>query len=144
MTHRVSRSSSVVAFISGTRRRVFGGKNPPRIGQGVCRNVSTDRSPSADNNERKSMTTTDNIKKMAGKALLSGSLGLVGLGLASGTAHAFNPHPEPPGKPVGAAPPPPPTPPPPTRTPRPTQPPSRTTHIPLPRPPQSFRPNTRQ
>ncbi len=40
------------------------------------------------------MMTTDNIKKMAGKALLSGSLGLVGLGLASGTAHAFNPQPD--------------------------------------------------
>ena len=49
------------------------------------------------------MMTTDNIKKMAGKALLSGSLGLVGLGLASGTAHAFNPQPEPPGKPVAVS-----------------------------------------
>ena len=46
------------------------------------------------------MTTTLNMKKMAGKALLSGALALAGLGLASGTAQAFNPQPEPPGKPI--------------------------------------------
>lgn len=42
------------------------------------------------------MITTHNIKKVAGAALLSGAFSLVGLGLASGTAQAFNPQPEPP------------------------------------------------
>ncbi|MDR3660983.1 MAG: hypothetical protein P4L86_11425 [Mycobacterium sp.] len=46
------------------------------------------------------MIITDNIKKMAGMTLLSGSLTLVGLGLAAGTANAFNPQPDPPGKPI--------------------------------------------
>lgn len=41
----------------------------------------------------------NDIKKIAGKALLSGGLALAALGLASGTAHAFNPQPDPPGKP---------------------------------------------
>lgn len=43
---------------------------------------------------------TSAIKKVAGTALLSGSLTLIGFGLASGTAQAFNPQPEPPTKPV--------------------------------------------
>lgn len=34
------------------------------------------------------MTTTHYIKKMAGRALLSGAVALAGLALASGTAHA--------------------------------------------------------
>jgi len=42
-------------------------------------------------------------KKFVGKALLSGGVGLVGLGLASGTAQAFDPQPDPPGKPVAVA-----------------------------------------
>lgn len=42
---------------------------------------------------------TTNIKKAAGTALLSGGLTLIGFGLASGTAQAFNPQPEPPTKP---------------------------------------------
>jgi hypothetical protein len=46
------------------------------------------------------MTTTHNVKKPAGKALLSGAAALVALGLASGTAQAFNPQPDPPGKPI--------------------------------------------
>jgi hypothetical protein len=46
------------------------------------------------------MITTQNMNKMVGKVLVSGSLALVGLGLALGTAHAFNPQPEPPGKPI--------------------------------------------
>jgi hypothetical protein len=41
---------------------------------------------------------THNMKKFAGKALLSGGVALVGLGLASGTAQAFNPQPDPPGR----------------------------------------------
>jgi hypothetical protein len=45
------------------------------------------------------MATTQNIKTIAGKALLSGAVALAGLGLASGTAHAFNPQPDPPGMP---------------------------------------------
>jgi hypothetical protein len=42
------------------------------------------------------MITTHNIKRMGGKALLSGGVALAALGLASGTAHAFNPQPDPP------------------------------------------------
>jgi hypothetical protein len=49
------------------------------------------------------MTTTHNVKKLAGKALLSGAAALVALGLASGTAQAFNPQPDPPGKPAAVA-----------------------------------------
>jgi hypothetical protein len=40
-----------------------------------------------------------NLKKAAAKAVLSGGLALAGLALASGTAHAFDPQPEPPTKP---------------------------------------------
>jgi hypothetical protein len=40
-----------------------------------------------------------NLKKAVAKGLLSGSLALVGLGLASGTAHAFDPQPDPPSNP---------------------------------------------
>lgn len=46
------------------------------------------------------MITTHNLKKIAGSALLSGGLALIGLGFTAGTAQAFNPQPEPPGKPV--------------------------------------------
>jgi hypothetical protein len=45
------------------------------------------------------MITIHEVKKTAGKALLAGGVALVGLGLASGTAQAFNPQPDPPGKP---------------------------------------------
>lgn len=41
---------------------------------------------------------TLDMKKFAGKALLSGGVALVGLGLASGTAQAFDPQPDPPGR----------------------------------------------
>jgi hypothetical protein len=34
---------------------------------------------------------TFNLKRFAGKALLSGGAALIGFGLASGTAQAFNP-----------------------------------------------------
>ena len=40
-----------------------------------------------------------NVKKAAAKAVLTGAVALVGLGLASGTAHAFDPQPDPPKKP---------------------------------------------
>lgn len=40
-----------------------------------------------------------NLKKAAAKAVLSGAVALVGLGLASGTAHAFDPQPDPPTSP---------------------------------------------
>jgi hypothetical protein len=46
------------------------------------------------------MTTTRNVKKLPGKALLSSAAAPVALGLASGTAQAFNPQPDPPGKPI--------------------------------------------
>ena len=49
------------------------------------------------------MITNHNLKKIAGSALLSGGLALVGLGLASGTAQAFNPQPDPPGKPAAVS-----------------------------------------
>lgn len=44
------------------------------------------------------MITTTSMK-LAGKALLASGIALAGLGLASGTAQAFNPQPEPPTKP---------------------------------------------
>jgi hypothetical protein len=46
------------------------------------------------------MNTTSNVKKMLVGALLSGGFGLAGLGLSIGTAQAFNPQPEPPGRPA--------------------------------------------
>jgi hypothetical protein len=46
------------------------------------------------------MFTTRTTKKILGKALLSAGVALAGMGLASGTAQAFNPQPEPPGKPI--------------------------------------------
>ncbi|MUL46500.1 hypothetical protein FZI85_07780 [Mycobacterium sp. CBMA293] len=46
------------------------------------------------------MTTTYNAKKIIVGALLSGGITLAGLGLSVGTAQAFNPQPEPPGRPV--------------------------------------------
>jgi hypothetical protein len=39
------------------------------------------------------------VKKIAGQALLSAGLALAALGLTSGTAHAFDPQPDPPAKP---------------------------------------------
>lgn len=50
------------------------------------------------------MTTTDNIKRIVVGALLSGSLALAGLELSMGTAQAFNPQPDPPGKVASAQP----------------------------------------
>jgi len=49
------------------------------------------------------MNMTQNMKKFAGKALLSGGAALIGLGLASGTAQAFNPQPDPPGRQANVA-----------------------------------------
>lgn len=46
---------------------------------------------------------TFSLKRFAGKALLSGGAALIGLGLASGTAQAFNPQPDPPGRQAGVA-----------------------------------------
>jgi hypothetical protein len=42
---------------------------------------------------------THNLKKAAAKALVSGGFALAGLALASGTAHAFDPQPDPPANP---------------------------------------------
>jgi len=44
------------------------------------------------------MSTTHNMKKIIVGALLSGSVALAGMGLSMGTAHAFDPQPDPPGK----------------------------------------------
>ena len=44
------------------------------------------------------MSTTHNLKRIVIGALLSGSVALAGLGLSMGTAQAFDPQPEPPGK----------------------------------------------
>jgi hypothetical protein len=48
------------------------------------------------------MTTRHAMKKLVGKGVLSAGAALVALGLAAGTAHAFNPQPDPPGKPISA------------------------------------------
>jgi hypothetical protein len=40
-----------------------------------------------------------NLRRAAAKGLLSAGIALVGLGLASGTAHAFDPQPDPPANP---------------------------------------------
>ena len=44
------------------------------------------------------MITTHNVKRIIVGALLSGAVALAGLGLSMGTAQAFDPQPEPPGK----------------------------------------------
>jgi hypothetical protein len=44
------------------------------------------------------MSTTHNMNRIVVRALLSGSVALAGLGLSMGTAQAFNPQPDPPGK----------------------------------------------
>ena len=44
------------------------------------------------------MSTTENIKRIVAGALLSGGVALAGLAMSAGTAQAFNPQPEPPGK----------------------------------------------
>ncbi|MDT5183175.1 MAG: hypothetical protein QOJ20_4995 [Mycobacterium sp.] len=44
------------------------------------------------------MSTTHNVKRIIVGALLSGSVALAGLGLSVGTAQAFDPQPDPPGK----------------------------------------------
>jgi hypothetical protein len=51
----------------------------------------------------RNMITTHDMKKMIGKAVVTGGVALVGLGLATGTAQAFNPQPDPPGKPIAIA-----------------------------------------
>lgn len=43
------------------------------------------------------MNTNRNLKRMIAGVLLSGGIAVVGVGLAAGTANAFNPQPEPPG-----------------------------------------------
>jgi hypothetical protein len=48
------------------------------------------------------MMSSHNMKRIVVGALLSGSVALAGLGLSMGTAQAFNPQPDPPGK-VAAA-----------------------------------------
>ena len=59
--------------------------------------------PRAESNEGEAMTITRSMKTFAAKALLAGGVALIGLGLASGTAQAFNPQPEPPVKPTAVA-----------------------------------------
>ena len=43
------------------------------------------------------MSTTHNVKRIIVGTLLSGGVALAGFGLSMGTAHAFDPQPEPPG-----------------------------------------------
>jgi hypothetical protein len=47
----------------------------------------------------KGETMTHHLKKAATKAILTSAVALAGLGLASGTAHAFDPQPDPPSNP---------------------------------------------
>jgi hypothetical protein len=49
------------------------------------------------------MNTHRNLTKMIAGALLSAGVALAGFGLATGTANAFNPQPDPPGKSAPAA-----------------------------------------
>ena len=44
------------------------------------------------------MSTTHNVKRIIVGALLSGGVALAGMGLSMGTAQAFDPQPDPPGK----------------------------------------------
>ena len=44
------------------------------------------------------MSTTYSVKRIIAGSLLSGSFALAALGLSMGTAQAFNPQPDPPGK----------------------------------------------
>jgi hypothetical protein len=44
------------------------------------------------------MSTTHSVKRIIVGALLSGSVALAGFGLSMGTAQAFDPQPDPPGK----------------------------------------------
>jgi hypothetical protein len=44
------------------------------------------------------MSTANNVKRIIVGALLSASVALAGLGLSTGTAQAFDPQPDPPGK----------------------------------------------
>jgi hypothetical protein len=48
------------------------------------------------------MMSSHNMKRIVVGALLSGSVALAGLGLSMGTAQAFNPQPDPPGKAAAA------------------------------------------
>jgi hypothetical protein len=43
------------------------------------------------------------LKQFSGRALLAGGIALTGLGLVSGTAQAFNPQPDPPGRQANVA-----------------------------------------
>jgi hypothetical protein len=44
------------------------------------------------------MSTTENVKRIVAGALLTGGVALAGLAMSAGTAQAFNPQPDPPGK----------------------------------------------
>lgn len=48
------------------------------------------------------MSTTHNVKRIVVGALLSGGVALAGFGLSMGTAHAFDPQPDPPGESVSS------------------------------------------
>ena len=65
----------------------------PRILHGTPLMLEANPEPPGD------FTTSEyNIKRIVFGALLSGSIALAGLGLSMGTAQAFNPQPDPPGK----------------------------------------------
>jgi hypothetical protein len=77
--------------------------NPPRIRQALRYRLDVRGRHGRTTAKGKNMTAIHIMKKVVGTALLSGSVALAGLGLASGTASAFNPQPDPPGQPGAVA-----------------------------------------
>jgi len=92
---RGNRSIRALGSIAPGRPRM----DPPRIRQGLRRNLSLSGHYGRQATKGNAVITTRNMKTMAGKAILAGGVELIGLGLASGTAQAFDPQPDPPGKP---------------------------------------------
>jgi len=92
---RGNRSIRALGSIAPGRPRM----DPPRIRQGLRRNLSLSGHYGRQATKGNAVITTRNMKTMAGKAILAGAAALIGLGLASGTAQAFDPQPDPPGKP---------------------------------------------
>ena len=79
---------------SGFRAIRRAAKDPPR----PAPDAEANRDPGTLSHPRRAMSTTHRVKRTIVGALLSGSVALAGLGLGMGTAQAFNPQPDPPGK----------------------------------------------